>query len=132
MSTLVWKKRNNFFLFWNFHILFICRKFQFGNITGSIGDYVLISNADAAEPDTEAGCDAARILSLYEDRTNSNDPFRAKVQWYSWPSNLPNWCFNNMDTIKFLEKEVIHYHHYKKSWFRLLLLCSRFSTGYNI
>ncbi|CAB3229047.1 unnamed protein product [Arctia plantaginis] len=85
-------------------------KFQFGNITASIGDYVLVSNADAAEPDTEAGCDAARILSLYEDRTNSNDPFRAKVQWYSWPNDLPNWCFNNIDTISFLEKEVIEDH----------------------
>lgn len=82
------------------------RKFQFENIIGEIGDYVLISNADAAEPDTEAGCDAARILSLYEDRSNTTDPFRAKVQWYSRPADLPNWCFSNMEPISFHEKEV--------------------------
>ncbi|KAF9424702.1 hypothetical protein HW555_000003 [Spodoptera exigua] len=85
-------------------------KFQFENIIGEIGDYVLISNADAAEPDTEAGCDAARILSLYEDRSNSTDPFRAKVQWYSRPADLPNWCFSHMEPISFHEKEVIEDH----------------------
>lgn len=85
-------------------------KFQFGNIIAGIGDYVLISNADAAEPDTETGCDAARIISLYEDRSNSSDPFRAKVQWYSRPGDLPNWCFNNIEPISFHEKEVIEDH----------------------
>lgn len=83
-----------------------CRKFQFQNLVSEIGDFVLISNADAAEPDTEAGCDAARIVSLYEDSTNSNDPFRAKVQWYSRPTDLPDWTFNNVDTIEFYDKEV--------------------------
>ncbi|CAD0203314.1 unnamed protein product [Chrysodeixis includens] len=85
-------------------------KFQFGSITAGIGDYVLVSNADAAEPDTEGGCDAARIVSLYEDPTNSSDPFRAKVQWYSRPTDLPNWCFSNMDPVSFMENEVIEDH----------------------
>lgn len=67
---------------------------------------MLISNADAAEPDTEAGCDAARIVSLYEDSTNNNDPFRAKVQWFSRPGGLPDWSFNNIEPIDFQEKEV--------------------------
>ncbi|KAJ8717714.1 hypothetical protein PYW07_005644 [Mythimna separata] len=85
-------------------------KFQFENIIAGIGDCVLISNADAAEPDTEAGCDAARIISLYEDATNTSDPFRAKVQWYSRPSDLPNWCFTKMEPISFYAKEVIEDH----------------------
>ncbi|XP_030030246.2 origin recognition complex subunit 1 [Manduca sexta] len=85
-------------------------KFKFGNIIGQIGDYVLISNADAAEPDTEAGCDAARIVALYEDSSNKNDPFRAKVVWYTRPSDLPNWCFQYTEPISFLETEVIEDH----------------------
>lgn len=82
------------------------RKFQFKKIVAEIGDFVLISNADSAEPDTESGCDAARIIALYEDTTNSSDPFRARVQWYSRPSDLPTSCFNNSEPIQFLEKEV--------------------------
>ncbi|KAM3960370.1 origin recognition complex subunit 1 [Aphomia sociella] len=85
-------------------------KFQFQNITAQIGDFVLVSNADAAEPDTEEGCDAAQILSLYEDRSNNNDPFRAKVKWYSKPADLPSWCFNNIDPISFSDREVIEDH----------------------
>ncbi|XP_063830342.1 origin recognition complex subunit 1 isoform X1 [Ostrinia nubilalis] len=85
-------------------------KFQFKNIIAEINDFVLVSNADAAEPDTEEGCDAARILSLYEDSSNKHDPFRAKVQWYSKPADLPNSCLNKMDPISFLEKEVIEDH----------------------
>ncbi|XP_075981125.1 origin recognition complex subunit 1 [Anticarsia gemmatalis] len=85
-------------------------KFQFGNIVAGIGDFVLVSNADAAEPDTEGGCDAARILSLYEDKTNNSNPFRAKVQWYSRPGDLPNSCFSNMEPISFFENEVVEDH----------------------
>ncbi|XP_053614639.1 origin recognition complex subunit 1 [Plodia interpunctella] len=85
-------------------------KFQFQQIVAGIGDFVLISNADAAEPDTEDGCDAARIVALYEDRSNNNDPFRAKVQWYSKPSDLPASCFNNMEPLLFAEREVVEDH----------------------
>ncbi|XP_026763079.2 origin recognition complex subunit 1 [Galleria mellonella] len=85
-------------------------KFQFQNITAEIGNFVLVSNADAAEPDTEDGCDVAQILSLYEDRSNNNDPFRAKVKWYSKPSDLPSSCFNDIEPICFRDKEVIEDH----------------------
>lgn len=73
---------------------------------GEIGDYVLISNADAAEPDTEEGCDAACIMALYEDTSNKNDPFRAKVQWYSRPNDIPKLCLNHSEPINFLNNEV--------------------------
>ncbi|XP_059059042.1 origin recognition complex subunit 1 [Achroia grisella] len=86
------------------------QKFQFENIVAQIGDYVLVSNADAAEPDTEEGCDSAQILSLYEDRSNNKDPFRAKVKWYSKPSDLPSSCFNNTEPISFHDREVIEDH----------------------
>ncbi|XP_045537478.1 origin recognition complex subunit 1 [Papilio machaon] len=85
-------------------------KFQFKEIIGEIGDYVLISNADAAEPDTEEGCDAAKILSLYEDLSNKTDPYRANVQWYSKPTDLPKGCLNKSDKICFFDKEVIEDH----------------------
>ncbi|CAH0724259.1 unnamed protein product, partial [Brenthis ino] len=86
------------------------QKFQFKDIIAEVGDFVLVSNADAAEPDTEGGCDAARILSLYEDRSNNNDPFRAKVQWYSRPCDLPKECLNNCDGISFKNREVLEDH----------------------
>ncbi|XP_069361490.1 origin recognition complex subunit 1 isoform X2 [Maniola hyperantus] len=86
------------------------KKFEFNKIVCEIGDHVLISNADAAEPDTEGGCDAAKILALYEDSSNSNDPFRAKVQWYSKPDGLPKGCFNQAEPINFYDREVIEDH----------------------
>ncbi|CAG4987048.1 unnamed protein product [Colias eurytheme] len=85
-------------------------KFQFKDVIAEVGDFVLISNADSAEPDTEEGCDAAKILALYEDIYNKHDPFRAKVQWYSKPNDLPKGCLNNKEPINFLEKEVIEDH----------------------
>lgn len=84
-------------------------KFQFKKLVAGVGDFVLISNADSAEPDTEEGCDAARIVALYEDISSNSNPFRAKVQWYSRPSDLPNWCFNKIEPIDFMEKEVSKY-----------------------
>lgn len=72
---------------------------------------MLVSNADAAEPDTEAGCDAAKVLALYEDSTNNGDPFRAKVQWYSKPDDLPKGCLNQSEPISFYRREVSIYHH---------------------
>ncbi|XP_039759498.1 origin recognition complex subunit 1 [Pararge aegeria] len=86
------------------------QKFQFKDIVGEVGDYVLVSNADAAEPDTESGCDAAKILALYEDRSNNNDPFRAKVQWYSKPVDLPKGCCNQSEPISFYRREVVEDH----------------------
>ncbi|XP_045777243.1 origin recognition complex subunit 1 isoform X2 [Maniola jurtina] len=86
------------------------KKFQFKKIVGEIGDFVLISNADAAEPDTEGGCDAAKILALYEDSSNNNNPFRAKVQWYSKPDALPKGCYNQAEPINFYNREVVEDH----------------------
>ncbi|KAI5633216.1 ATPase family associated with various cellular activities (AAA) domain-containing protein [Phthorimaea operculella] len=82
-------------------------KFQFNDLIAEIGDFVLVSNADSAEPDTEEGCDAARIVALYEDTTNSSDPFRAKVQWYSRPEDLPKSSLSNTEPIEFLDREVL-------------------------
>ncbi|XP_050674715.1 origin recognition complex subunit 1 [Leptidea sinapis] len=81
-------------------------KFHFNDIIAEVGDFVLISNADSAEPDTEEGCDAAKIITLYEDADNKYDPYRAKVQWYSKPTDIPKGCLNNVH-IDFFEKEVL-------------------------
>ncbi|CAK1550733.1 unnamed protein product [Leptosia nina] len=85
-------------------------KFQFKDIIAEVGDYVLVSNADSAEPDTEEGCDAAKILALYEDHYNKHDPFRAKVQWYSKVNDLPKKNLNNKEQLDFLDKEVVEDH----------------------
>ncbi|XP_069365210.1 origin recognition complex subunit 1-like [Maniola hyperantus] len=81
------------------------KKFQFKDIVGEIGDYVLISNPDSAEPDTEDGCDVAKILALYEDSSNDH-PFRAKVQWYTNHDRLPLSCYNQAEPINFYSREV--------------------------
>jgi hypothetical protein len=31
-----------------------------------VGEFVLVSNADAADPDTPEGCDVAEIIKLFE------------------------------------------------------------------
>lgn len=70
-----------------------------GPLTLSVGDFVLVANADSSDPDTIEGCDIARILHLYELREMSDrDPFRALVQWYSRPECVPHKHFDD-DTI---------------------------------
>ena len=41
-------------------------EFVFGSVRGKKGDFVLVSNADAVDPDTPEGCDVAEIIELYE------------------------------------------------------------------
>ncbi|KAG8237610.1 hypothetical protein J437_LFUL012409 [Ladona fulva] len=66
-----------------FYNAFIC-----GDVEAKVGDYVLIHNYDAIDTDTEEGCDVAKILKLYES-AESDEPFRAVVQWYSRSHQLP-------------------------------------------
>jgi hypothetical protein len=42
------------------------REFIFGSVQAKKGDFVLVSNADAVDPDTPEGCDVAEIIELYE------------------------------------------------------------------
>uniref|UniRef100_A0A034VNB0 Origin recognition complex subunit 1 n=1 Tax=Bactrocera dorsalis TaxID=27457 RepID=A0A034VNB0_BACDO len=74
------------------------QKCIFGDLTLSLGDFVLVSNADAAEPDTVEGCDIGKILHLYElcDSVD-RDPYRAIVQWYSRPECVPHKEFDRDD-----------------------------------
>ncbi|XP_063230635.1 origin recognition complex subunit 1 isoform X2 [Bacillus rossius redtenbacheri] len=64
-------------------------RFEFGSVVAAVGDFVLVLNADALEPDTVDGSDVAKILRLYESDTNAEDPYRAVVQWYSRVRELP-------------------------------------------
>lgn len=83
-----------------------------GPLTLSVGDFVLVSNADSAFPDTEEGCDIAKILYLYELREvlPDKDPCRAVVQWYSRPECIPHKHFDD-DTICIdFNAEVIEEH----------------------
>ncbi|XP_035911283.1 origin recognition complex subunit 1 [Anopheles stephensi] len=81
----------------------------FGALTLEVGNYVLVSDMDAAEPDSVDGCDVARIVHMYEvlntDCTNM-DPCRAIVEWYSRPSALPG-KINNDENYAFDPREVI-------------------------
>uniref|UniRef100_A0A182Q8K4 Origin recognition complex subunit 1 n=1 Tax=Anopheles farauti TaxID=69004 RepID=A0A182Q8K4_9DIPT len=64
----------------------------FGALTLEVGNFVLVSNLDAAEPDSLDGCDVARIVHMYEvlnTECTKMDPCRAIVEWYSRPSGLP-------------------------------------------
>uniref|UniRef100_A0A182N1Y5 Origin recognition complex subunit 1 n=1 Tax=Anopheles dirus TaxID=7168 RepID=A0A182N1Y5_9DIPT len=64
----------------------------FGALTLEVGNFILVSNLDAAEPDSLDGCDVARIVHMYEvlhSECTNMDPCRAIVEWYSRPSGLP-------------------------------------------
>lgn len=79
-----------------FDKLFCFSKFKFKNIEAAIGDYVLISNADAAESDTVEGCDIGQITKLYESHDmDLEDRFRAHVQWFCRSSDVPLACFTS-------------------------------------
>lgn len=87
------------------------QKCIFGDLTLSLGDFVLVSNADAAEPDTVDGCDIAKILHLYELHESVNrDPYRAIVQWYSRPDCLPHKDFDRDDICIDFNTELIEEH----------------------
>ncbi|XP_055917157.1 origin recognition complex subunit 1 [Eupeodes corollae] len=92
--------------------VYFYKKCVFGPMSICIGDYVLVSNADAAEPDTDAGCDIAKILYLYElcDPYSKKDPFRAVVQWYSRPECIPIKNFDRDDLCIDFNIEVIEEH----------------------
>ncbi|XP_053674082.1 origin recognition complex subunit 1 [Anopheles nili] len=85
------------------------RKCIFGSLSLEVGNFVLVSNMDAAEPDSVDGCDVARIVHLYEilnmDCTNM-DPCRAIVEWYSKPSGLPKLVTGD-ENYSFDEREVV-------------------------
>jgi origin recognition complex subunit 1 len=46
--------------------VFSFSEFIFGSVRGKVGDFVLVSNADAVDPDTPEGCDVAQIIKLFE------------------------------------------------------------------
>lgn len=84
------------------------QKCIFGDLTLSLGDFVLVSNADAAEPDTVEGCDIGKILHLYELCVSvDRDPYRAIVQWYSRPECVPHKEFDRDDICIDFDTELI-------------------------
>ncbi|XP_034477739.1 origin recognition complex subunit 1 [Drosophila innubila] len=87
------------------------KKCVYGPLTLTIGDYILVANADAAEPDTVEGCDIAKILHLYELREMSHkESCRAIVQWYSRPQAIPHKNFDVDDLNIDFDREIIEEH----------------------
>lgn len=92
------------------NVVFYKRCF-YGPLKLVIGDYILVSNADAAEPDTVDGCDVAKILHLYELREMTDkEPCRALVQWFSRPKSIPHKSFDSDDIAINFDLEVIEEH----------------------
>lgn len=85
------------------------RKCHVGHLTLEIGNYVLVSNFDKADPGTIESCDIARIEHMYEiiDDENSSDPFKAVVQWYCRPIDLPESIANDDNYTFDFEREII-------------------------
>ncbi|XP_022230998.2 origin recognition complex subunit 1 [Drosophila obscura] len=91
--------------------VYFYEKCIYGPLTLAVGDYILVSNADAAEPDTVDGCDVAKILHLYELREMTHkETCRAIVQWYSRPSAIPHKEFDADDIAIDFGVEVIEEH----------------------
>ncbi|KAM7343467.1 origin recognition complex subunit 1 isoform 2-T2 [Cochliomyia hominivorax] len=91
--------------------VFFYAKCIIGPLTLSIGDFILVSNADASDPDSVEGCDIAKILHLYELREMSNrDPCRAIVQWYSRPECIPHKHFDNDEVCIDFDTELVEEH----------------------
>nr|NP_477303.1 origin recognition complex subunit 1 [Drosophila melanogaster]O16810.2 RecName: Full=Origin recognition complex subunit 1; Short=DmORC1 [Drosophila melanogaster]AOQ07861.1 Orc1-RA [synthetic construct]AAF59236.1 origin recognition complex subunit 1 [Drosophila melanogaster]AAM11133.1 LD11626p [Drosophila melanogaster]AOQ14211.1 Orc1-PA [synthetic construct] len=91
--------------------VYFYQKCIYGPLTLSVGDFILVSNADAAEPDTVSGCDVARILHMYELRElTDREPCRAIVQWYSWPKAIPHNKYDDDEVAIDFSLEVIEEH----------------------
>lgn len=83
------------------------RKCIYGALTLEVGNYVLVSNMDNAEPDSISGCDIARIEHMYEIPTNIDPEHRAIVQWFSRPGALPTSILNDENYVFDFDKEII-------------------------
>jgi len=69
------------------HLLFY-NSFNFGELTVTVGDHILIRNFDSMNQDM-LDFDVARLDKLYEDFDNKSDPFRAVITWLCRPDSLP-------------------------------------------
>ncbi|XP_058819220.1 origin recognition complex subunit 1 isoform X2 [Topomyia yanbarensis] len=78
-------------------------------MTLEVGNYILVSNMDSAEPDSLAGCDVARIEHMYETMTDDPkvDNCRAIVQWYSRPAALPTKNINDENYTFDFDHEIV-------------------------
>lgn len=85
------------------------RKCIYGALSLELGNFVLVSNMDNAEPDLVSGCDIAQIVHMYEilDDPDIIDPYRAIVQWYSRPAALPRNIINDENYVFDFDKEII-------------------------
>ncbi|XP_023165187.2 origin recognition complex subunit 1 [Drosophila hydei] len=93
--------------------VYFYQKCVYGPLTLSVGDYILVANADSAEPDTVDGCDIAKILHLYELREMTHkESCRAIVQWYSRPQAIPHKFFDADNLAIDFEVEIIEEHRY--------------------
>lgn len=103
-----------------FYLTCFYRKCIMGPLTLEIGNYVLVSNMDSADPDSISGCDIARIDHMYELMTDDPeiDTFRAIVQWYSRPSAIPD--------------KIIHNENYKLDFNHEIIEDYRFTADINI
>lgn len=91
--------------------VYFYNKCVYGSLTLTVGDYILVANADAAEPDTVDGCDIAKILHLYELREMTHkESCRAIVQWYSRPQAIPHKFFDADDLTIDFGVEIIEEH----------------------
>ncbi|EDW02590.1 origin recognition complex subunit 1 [Drosophila grimshawi] len=91
--------------------VYFYKKCVYGPLTLSVGDYILVANADASEPDTVEGCDIAKIVHLYELREMTHkESCRAIVQWYSRPQAIPQKHFDEDDLSFDFDLEIIEEH----------------------
>ena len=78
-------------------------EFIFGSVRGKKGDFVLVSNADAVDPDTPEGCDVAQIIELYETgkvnyAVHSVDYFLACLQFCFLGFHLSGFVVESLET----------------------------------
>lgn len=86
----------------------------FGPMILNTNDFVLVSNADSSEPDSEEGCDVARIVYLFEIfeplLATKRDPYRAIVQWYCRPRQIEEKYYDDDLIAIDFDKEIIEDH----------------------
>lgn len=90
------------------------RKCHFGALTLEVGNYVLVSNTDSAEPDSVSGCDVARIDHMYDLMFDDQDidSYRALVTWYSRPEALPKKIVSDENYTFDFDKEIVEDYRY--------------------
>lgn len=84
----------------------------FGPLKLTVGDFVLITNADSNDPESLDTCNIGEIIRMYEvfEAPLGYDQFRAYIRWYSRCNELPKHILFDENYVFDFDLEIVQDH----------------------